>query len=58
MPTILFSLFADSSKEGLNKASENIDASATTEEKANQLDVVCATGKTDTKHQAADGKNS
>nr|CAD7417443.1 unnamed protein product [Timema poppensis] len=55
MPTNLFSLIADSSEENLNKASKNIDASATTEENANQLDV-CATDKTDTKNQAADGK--
>nr|CAD7268265.1 unnamed protein product [Timema shepardi] len=46
---------ADSSEENLNKASKNIDASATTEGNANQLDV-CAPDRTDTKNQAADGK--
>nr|CAD7395008.1 unnamed protein product [Timema cristinae] len=46
---------ADSAEENLDKASKNIDASATTEENANQLDG-CATDKTDTKNQAADEK--
>nr|CAD7419355.1 unnamed protein product [Timema poppensis] len=45
----------DSSEENLNKASKNIDESVTIEENANQLDV-CATDKTGTKNQAADGK--